>query len=116
MMFSLPFFCLQGFLWDGVMVLPPDLKVLASLMYQSLVTAAFGFVAWTTLLQRYGATALHSFIFLMPISGVGFGGLLLGEPVTTHIAAGLGLIVSGILIVHYRRRAATPIMPLGRQI
>ncbi|MGD9062010.1 MAG: DMT family transporter, partial [Desulfobacterales bacterium] len=70
MIFSVPIFFLEALLWDAPMVSQLDFKVIGALLYQSLVTAAFGFVAWNTLLQKYGAVALHSFIFIMPISGV----------------------------------------------
>ncbi len=75
-------------------------------MYQSLVAASFGYVAWNYLLSRYGATALHSFVFLMPVSGVLFGGLLLGEPFTLNILVALILIMTGIFVVHYNTAKA----------
>ncbi|MGD9012659.1 MAG: DMT family transporter, partial [Desulfobacterales bacterium] len=87
-----------------------------ALLYQSLVTAAFGFVAWNTLLQKYGAVALHSFIFIMPISGVSLGGLVLGEPITVKILIALALIVAGILIVHLKPRKAEPVYPIRKGI
>jgi drug/metabolite transporter (DMT)-like permease len=80
------------------------------------VTAAFGFVTWNTLLQKYGAVALHSFIFIMPISGVVLGGLLLGEPITVKILTALALIVAGILIVHLKPRKAEPVYPIRKGI
>lgn len=70
MTFSIPFFFLWGFLWDAPMVGYIDLKVIGSMLYQSVATASFGYVMWTHLLQRYGAVSLHSFIFIMPISGL----------------------------------------------
>ena len=77
MIFSVPVFILEALLWDAPMVSQLDSKIIGAVLYQSLVTAAFGFVAWTTLLQKYGAVALHSFIFIMPISGVALGGVVL---------------------------------------
>ena len=67
MIFSIPFFFLEGYLWDKPMVSYVDREVLFSLMYQGFLTASFGFVAWNYLLRKYGAVSLHSFIFLMPI-------------------------------------------------
>jgi drug/metabolite transporter (DMT)-like permease len=111
MIFSVPFFLLAGYLWDGEMFFQIHLRVLAALLYQSLVTASFGFVAWNTLLQKYGAVSLHSFIFIMPISGVGLGALLLGEPVTWNILISLILIVSGILVVNLKTKRYSPLYP-----
>ena len=99
-LFSVPFFFFEALLWDGTMVSRLDAPVIGSLLYQSLITASFGFVAWNTMLQKYGAVSLHSFLFIMPIAGVAMGGLILGEPITFKILLALALIVSGILVVH----------------
>ena len=85
MMISIPFFFLEGVLFDGVMIRQVNAGVLAALLYQSLVTASFGFVAWISLLRKYGAVSLHSFIFIMPVSGVLLSNLLLGEPLTLNL-------------------------------
>jgi len=88
-----------------------NLKVLGSLLYQGLLTASFGFVVWNSLLQKYGAVSLHSFIFIMPIAGVLLGGVVLGEPITFNILLALLLIVSGILVVNFKTRKYTPLFP-----
>ncbi|MGD8492545.1 MAG: DMT family transporter [Desulfobacterales bacterium] len=116
MIFSVPLFFLEALLWDAPMVSQLDSKIIGALLYQSLVTAAFGFVAWNTLLQKYGAVALHSFIFIMPISGVALGGLVLGEPITAKILTALALIVAGILVVHLKPRKAEPVYPIDKGI
>ncbi len=96
-----PFLLLAGLLWDRPMVTHIDLQIFAALAYQSLVTASFGFVLWNTLLKKYGAVALHSYVFIMPIAGVILGGILLKEPVTTfNIVFALFFIVIGIIVVH----------------
>jgi len=116
MVLAVPVFFLEGFLWDSAMISNIDLKILGALMYQSLVTASFGFVAWISMLQKYGAVALHSFLFIMPIAGVLLGGLVLGEPITWKILIALLLIVSGILVVHFRQEKLVPLFPLGRNV
>lgn len=113
---SVPVFMLEGLAWDDPMVFDLSARVTTALLYQSLVTASFGFVAWITLLKRYGAVALHAFIFIMPIAGVFLGGILLGEPITGNIVVSLVLIVSGILITHFRQRHRVPPLPLGRNV
>ncbi len=111
MIFSVPFFFLAGFIWDSTMIGHVNLKVLGSLLYQGLLTGSFGFVAWNSLLQKYGAVSLHSFIFIMPIAGVFLGGVVLGEPITFNILLALLLIVSGILVVNFKTRKYTPLFP-----
>jgi drug/metabolite transporter (DMT)-like permease len=77
-------------------------RVILSLLYQAVVSGSFGFIGWVTMLKKYGAVSLHSFIFIMPVAGVLLGGLVLGEPITPKILLALLLIVSGILIVNLK--------------
>jgi drug/metabolite transporter (DMT)-like permease len=116
MFFSVPLFFLGGMLWDHHMIAFIDAKIIGAMVYQSFVTASFGFVVWNSLLQKYGAVALHSFIFIMPITGVLLGGLLLGEPITINILLAMLLIVAGILIIHFRQKKPMPLSSIGRNI
>lgn len=116
MVFAVPIFFLEALIWDHPMVSHLNLKIMGALFYQSLVTASFGFVIWNTLLQKYGAVALHSFIFIMPIAGVTLGGLILGEPITPKLLIALVLIVTGILIVHWKAKKEAPAYPLRKGI
>ena len=109
-----PLFFLEAFLFDSAMISHVDGRVLGAVLYQSLVTASFGFVTWNTMLQKYGAVALHSFVFIMPIAGVALGGLVLDEPITPKIIVALALITSGILVVHWKAKKEAPAYPLRR--
>jgi drug/metabolite transporter (DMT)-like permease len=116
MIFSVPVFFVEALLWDRPMIFKLNLQVVGAVLYQSLVTAAFGFVTWNTLLKKYGAVAQHSFIFIMPIAGVALGGLVLGEPITLKILIALALIVAGILVVHLKPRKEAPVYPIRKGI
>jgi drug/metabolite transporter (DMT)-like permease len=116
MAFAVPLFFVEALLWDRPMIFKLNLQIVGAVLYQSLVTAAFGFVAWNTLLQKYGAVALHSFIFIMPIAGVALGGLVLGEPITSKILIALALIVAGILVVHLKPHKEAPVYPIRKEI
>jgi drug/metabolite transporter (DMT)-like permease len=116
MFFSVPLFFLGGMLWDHHMIASLNAKVIGAMVYQSWVTASFAFVVWMSLLQKYGAVALHSFIFIMPVTGVLLGGLILGEPITVNILIALVLIVAGILIIHYRQKKPIALTSMGRNI
>ena len=111
---SAPLFILEALLWDRPMISNLDGKIAGALLYQGLVTASFGFVTWNKLLQKYGAVALHSFVFIMPISGVALGGLVLGEPITSKIIVALVLIAGGILVVHWKPGKPAPAYPIRR--
>lgn len=116
MVISAPFFLLAGALWDPVPVGDINLTVAGALFYQSMVTAAFGFVAWSFFLKIYGAVTTQSFIFIMPISGVLLGGLVLGEPLTGNILVALVLIGTGIAVVNFRRKRVIPAVQISRNI
>ena len=93
-------FIICGFLFDDPMVSYVDWSIIKAMLYQTFVTASFGMVAWNTLIRRYGATTLHSFVFIMPISGVVCGVLMLGEPVTAKLLGSVLLVVCGLFIVN----------------
>lgn len=106
MMFAVPFFFIAGFLWDEQMIRTINAMVINSMLYQTFVTASFGFLVWNSLLQRYGATAMHSFVFILPLAGVFFGVLLLNEPITPYLAVSIFFIVTGVLVVNLKRKPA----------
>jgi drug/metabolite transporter (DMT)-like permease len=114
MIFSVPVFLSAGFLLDDRMLFNLNPTVVGAFAYQSLVSAAFGFVAWNNLLQRYGASTLHAFVFIMPIAGVVFSGLVLDEPITPHLIVAMAFIAAGILMVHMSPKKPTFTFPLGR--
>jgi drug/metabolite transporter (DMT)-like permease len=114
MIFSVPVFLSAGFLLDDRMLFNLNPTVMGAFAYQSLVSAAFGFVAWNNLLQRYGASTLHAFVFIMPIAGVVFSGLVLDEPITPHLIVAMVFIAAGILMVHMSPKKPTFTFPLGR--
>jgi drug/metabolite transporter (DMT)-like permease len=115
-MFSVPLFLTGALIWDDAMVFNLDAPVIGAILYQSLITASFGFVAWNTLLKKYGAVSLHSFIFIMPIAGVALGGLVLGEPISLKILLALAFIVFGIFVVHWHPKKEAPAYPIRREI
>lgn len=108
LLFSIPLFALGAPLWDAPMVSRIDGGIVAAIVFQVVLTTSFAFVVWNRLLQTYGAVALHSFVFLIPVSGVLLAGALLGEPITDMILLALVLITAGILTVQigHRRVAA----------
>jgi drug/metabolite transporter (DMT)-like permease len=114
MVFSVPVFMVASLLFDRAMVSRISPAGIAAMIYQSLITAAFGFVAWSNLMQKYGATAMHSFVFIMPIAGVSLAYLILGEPLTAHLLTAAACITAGILIVHFKAGRITVSFLLGR--
>ena len=110
MAMAVPVFLLGGWLFDGRMIGSPTPRVVVAVLYQAFVTASFGFVAWNSLLKRYGASTMHSFVFILPLAGVFAGVVLLDEPVTLGLGVAIACVVAGIVIVH-RRPGSVPAMP-----
>jgi drug/metabolite transporter (DMT)-like permease len=54
------------------------------------------------MLRRYLASRVTVFSFLTPMFGVGFGVLLLGDPVDLRFAVGALLVLVGVVMVNLR--------------
>ena len=100
MMIASLLFVIAGVLFDDKMVSQLDIRIIEAMAYQIFVTASFGMVAWNTLIRKYGATSLHSFVYIMPISGVILGVLILDEPITLSLIGSVLFIASGLIIVN----------------
>lgn len=87
-------------------IIAPTPIVLAALAYQTIVVAFASYVAWFWLITRYPASRLSAFSFLTPVFGVGFGGILLGEPIGPALIAAVALIAGGIWLVNRPVRPA----------
>lgn len=104
MAMAAPAFLLSGFFFDGKMIGTIDSGVVHAMLYQIFVTASFGFVAWNTMISRFGAGAVHAFVFIMPISGVLLGVLMLEEPLTVNLIGAIILVVAGLVLVNRTAR------------
>jgi drug/metabolite transporter (DMT)-like permease len=73
---------------------------LAIFSFQVVVVVAIGFSIWFWLLSKYPAPDVASFGFLAPVFGVGFGWLILDEPVGWRLLAALARVGAGIILVN----------------
>ena len=92
------------YFFDDAMVRYIDFSIAFSFFYQSFVTASFGYIAWNTMVREYGTSIVHSFVFIMPISGVFFGVILLDEPVTATLIFSIILIAAGIVVINHGKK------------
>lgn len=116
MVLSIPLTFTASYFWDSALIIYLDANIIGAMIFQSVLVAAFGYVTWNALLEKYGTVSLHSYIFVMPITGVILGGLILGEPITYKIVLALLLIVTGLLVSYLKQVHLPPIFSLNRNV
>jgi drug/metabolite transporter (DMT)-like permease len=100
MALGFPCFFLANRLFEPRLVHFVDARILLAFLYQGSIIAGLTFVAWTALMRRHQIGQLSAFIFLTPLFGVLLSWLLLGDPITLPLVAGLGLVAGGIALVN----------------
>ena len=85
---------------NGVAMTP---MVWGSLFFQAVIVAFLSYLVWFWMLRKYLASRLSVFSFLTPLFGVGFGVLLLGDPLDPRFVAGALLVMLGVVMVNTRR-------------
>ncbi|WP_128294252.1 DMT family transporter [Afifella aestuarii] len=73
---------------------------LLAFLYQGVVVAGASYLAWFWLVRTHSAPLLHAFTFIVPVSGVFFGAVLLGDPVGWRHGLALLLVAGGIYLVN----------------
>ncbi len=99
---SMPFFFVLSYLFEREQPIEWSYASSAALLYQGWVVTGFCFIALTSVLRKYKASKLVVFSFLMPVSGVLFSSLLLGDTLSTNLVVGTGLVAAGIYLVNLR--------------
>ncbi|WP_445502099.1 DMT family transporter [Microvirga sp. G4-2] len=84
----------------------PSMTTILSLLALALVSTAFAYLIFFRLLARAGATNVGLVTFLIPVSAILFGVLLLGETLEMRHMAGMGLIAAGLMLIDGRPVAA----------
>ena len=80
-------------------------SVAGSLLFQTVLMAFAGYLAWFWLLSHYPAAKIASFTFLTPLFGVLLAWLILDEQITVDMAGALTLVAIGIFLVNKPKRA-----------
>jgi drug/metabolite transporter (DMT)-like permease len=81
-------------------IFAPTPLVLGAFAYTVVFVAFITFTTTFWLLTIYPATSVMAFMLLTPAVGVAAGALLLGEPVTWMLLAGLAVIIVGLWLVN----------------
>ena len=73
-------------------------------VFLAYVSTLFGFASWARLLHRYPTALVAPFALLIPVSGLASGALFLGETLAPLQAAGVGLVLAGLVVNVYGLR------------
>jgi len=84
----------------------PSTGAVLSLLALALVSTAFAYLIFFRLLARAGATNAGLVTFLIPVSAILFGVLILGESLELRHLAGMALIAAGLMLIDGRPMAA----------
>ena len=76
------------------------------LLFLAYVATLFGFATWAKLLHRYPTALVAPFGLLIPVSGLASGWLFLGESLAPIQAAGVALVLAGLIVNVYGARFA----------
>ncbi|MBA3474524.1 MAG: DMT family transporter [Rubrobacter sp.] len=78
---------------------PPSFAVVLSVLGLALLSTAVAYLIYFRLMASVGPTKTLTVTFLVPVFGVLFGVLLLGDPVGVGTFAGMGIILSSVALV-----------------
>jgi O-acetylserine/cysteine efflux transporter len=73
----------------------------SSVLFLAWVATLFGFGSWAGLMHRYPTALISPFALLIPVSGLASGALFLGESLAPTQAAGVLLVLAGLLVNVY---------------
>jgi drug/metabolite transporter (DMT)-like permease len=93
----------------------PTWGVIASVLALALLGTVAGQLLYFRLVYRYGSARASLVVYLLPVTALFYGALLLGEPLTASALVGLVLILSGTALgsglLRMPRRAAVATSP-----
>ena len=99
---NIPCFLVLSYIFEGEKPIALTLASGAGMLYQGWVLTGFCFLVLTSVLRTYKASKLVVLYFFMPVSGVLFSNLFLGDELSLSILAGTVLVAAGIYLVNLR--------------
>lgn len=88
-----------------------DTGTIIDILYMGVVVSIVGHGLWYLLVPKYQTNQTMPFTLLIPVFGVSFGALILGEPVNWQVLAGGLVTIGGVAAIIFRRPAAAPVVP-----
>jgi drug/metabolite transporter (DMT)-like permease len=98
---SVPIMAATSVMFGETITHAPGTVAIAWLAFQ-IAVVGFTFPIWFTFIQRYAATRVSAFTFLVPLFGVLAGCVLLNEPFTPAFAVAAALVILGLVLVNRR--------------
>jgi O-acetylserine/cysteine efflux transporter len=92
-----------------------DLGGIAAVAYIAFAATTLGWGLWALLLRHYSAGTVAPFSLLVPVFGLGFAALLLGEPLTLRTVIAAVLVVSGVLLTQRAPRISPQVAAIRRR-
>jgi drug/metabolite transporter (DMT)-like permease len=93
----------------------PSWGVIASVLALALLGTVAGQLIYFRMIYRYGSARSSLVVYLLPVTALFYGALLLDEPITVSAIVGLVLILTGTAlgsgVLRLPRRAAVPAAP-----
>ena len=77
----------------------PSVSVVSAVLALALLSTAIGYLIFYQLIERIGATNTLSVTLLVPIFGMVWGAIILGEPVSLIQIVGLIIILASLILV-----------------
>ena len=103
-----PVLATAGMLYGGLVLLPfalvqlpdhvPGWKAIGSLLGLALAGTAFAQLIMMRILRLYGAARMSLVTYLLPVTALVYGSILLDEPLRASALGGLGLILGGVAL------------------
>ena len=97
---NIPCFLVLSYFFERGKPIELTLASGAGMLYQGWILTGFCFLTLTWVLRKYKASKLVVLYFFMPVSGVLFSNLFLGDELSLSILAGTVLIGVGIYLVN----------------
>lgn len=90
------------FLYENPLAVSANMITAASVLGVALLSTALAYLIYFHILAKAGATNLLLVTFLIPVSALALGILILGEQISTHAMIGMALIFAGLAAVDGR--------------
>jgi O-acetylserine/cysteine efflux transporter len=93
-----------------------DLGGVAAVAYIAFAATTVGWGLWAYLMRAYSASTVAPFSLLVPVFGLAFAALLLGEPVSARVVVAAVLVVSGVFLTQRAPRISPHIAGIGARV